>query len=87
MRIGESSWVRQRSALSIARMKLGKVTFSVHADGVPLWNSGRIEGGAPAIPVHVDLTGRETVRLVVEPHSHFDNLALADWAESRFTCA
>jgi len=23
---------------------------------------------------------------VVEPHSSFDNLALADWAESKFTC-
>ncbi|WP_461112889.1 sigma-70 family RNA polymerase sigma factor [Streptomyces chlorus] len=67
-------------------MKLGKVTFSVHADGVPLWNSGSIKGGAPATPVHVDLTGRRTVRLVVEPHSHFDHLVLADWAESRFTC-
>ncbi|MGY0068313.1 sigma-70 family RNA polymerase sigma factor [Streptomyces sp. QTS137] len=123
MRIGASSRVWQRPALSIAHrshsrgvtahggssvtidlnrpcsaydamvgvddltMKPGKVAFSVHADGVPLWNSGRIEGGAPAIPVHVDLTGRKTVRLVVEPHGHFDSLALADWARSRFTCA
>ncbi|ODA71199.1 RNA polymerase sigma factor [Streptomyces sp. AVP053U2] len=122
MRIGGSSWVWRRPALSIARRshspgvtvhgrssvtidlnrpcaaydatvgvddltrKLGKVTFSVHADGVPLWNSGRIRDGDPAVPVHVDLTGRKTVRLVVEPHSHFDNLALADWARSRFTC-
>ncbi|MEF9904910.1 sigma-70 family RNA polymerase sigma factor [Streptomyces sp. P9-A2] len=123
MRIRESSWVWQRSALSIARrshspgvtvrgrssvtidlnrpctaydatvgvddltMKPGKVTFSVHADGVPLWNSGPVKGGGRAVPVHVDLTGRKTVRLVVEPHSHFDRLALAGWAESRFTCA
>ncbi|MEV8597453.1 sigma-70 family RNA polymerase sigma factor [Streptomyces sp. NPDC052012] len=67
-------------------MKLGKVSFSVHADGVPLWNSGVIKGGDPAVPVHVNLTGRKTVRLVVEPHSHVDTVALADWAESRFTC-
>ncbi|WP_406469398.1 sigma-70 family RNA polymerase sigma factor [Streptomyces hirsutus] len=67
-------------------MKLGKVAFSVHADGVPLWNSGPIKGGDRAVPVHVDLTGRKTVRLVVEPRSPFDRLALADWAESRFTC-
>ncbi|MCX2922046.1 sigma-70 family RNA polymerase sigma factor [Streptomyces sp. NEAU-W12] len=121
-RIGESSWVWRRPALSIARrsyspgvtvhgrssvtidlnhpctahdavvgvddptMRLGKATFSVHADGVPLWNSGRIKGGDPVVPVHVDLTGRKTVRLVVEPHTHFDHLALADWARSRFTC-
>ncbi|WP_030422822.1 MULTISPECIES: NPCBM/NEW2 domain-containing protein [unclassified Streptomyces] len=65
---------------------LGKVRFSVHADGVRLWNSGMVKGGDRAIPVHVNLTGRETVRLVVEPHRPFDSVALADWAQSRFTC-
>ncbi|WP_308291854.1 sigma-70 family RNA polymerase sigma factor [Streptomyces sp. RS2] len=123
MRLAGSSWVWQRSALSIAdvryahgvtvhgrssvtidlnrdcssydalagiddlTMKLGKVHFSVYADGVRLWNSGMVKGGDPAVPVHVDITGRETLRLVTEPHSHFDSLALADWAQSRFTCA
>ncbi|CAL9493224.1 sigma-70 family RNA polymerase sigma factor [Streptomyces sp. enrichment culture] len=67
-------------------MKRGRVTFSVHADGVPLWNSGVVGGGDAAVPVHVDLTGRETVRLVVEPVGPFDGVALADWAQSRFTC-
>jgi hypothetical protein len=66
---------------------LGKVSFSVYADGVRLWRSGMVKGGDAAVPVHVDLTGRRTVRLVVEPHSNvFDQAALADWAESRFTC-
>lgn len=65
---------------------LGKVYFSVYADGVRLWKSGEIDGGDPARSVHVNLAGRETVRLVVEPHSSFDDLALADWAESKFTC-
>ncbi|MEV0982651.1 sigma-70 family RNA polymerase sigma factor [Streptomyces sp. NPDC049915] len=67
-------------------LKLGKVSFSVYADGVRLWRSGRIKGGDSAVPVHVDLTGRRTVMLVVAPHSHFDTLAVADWAESKFTC-
>ncbi|MFD3505305.1 sigma-70 family RNA polymerase sigma factor [Streptomyces sp. NPDC058678] len=66
---------------------LGKVYFSVHADGVQLWRSGMVKGGDAAVPVHVNLAGRRTVRLVVEPHSHLDNLALADWAESKFTCS
>ncbi|WP_217146028.1 NPCBM/NEW2 domain-containing protein, partial [Streptomyces sp. AC627_RSS907] len=123
MRLAGSSWVWQRSALSIGddryahgvtvhgrssvtidlnrscssydalvgvddlTQKLGKVHFSVHADGVRLWNSGMLKGGDPAVPVHVDIAGRETVRLVVEPHSPVDNVALADWAQSRFTCA
>jgi hypothetical protein len=65
---------------------LGKVYFSLYADGVRLWKSGEIDGGDPAQSVHVNLAGRKTVRLVVEPHSSFDDLALADWAESKFTC-
>ncbi|MFK4105013.1 sigma-70 family RNA polymerase sigma factor [Streptomyces sp. NPDC019531] len=66
---------------------LGKMYFSVYADGVRLWRSGLVEGGDPAVPVQVNLAGRETVRLVVEPHSPFDDLMLADWAESRFRCS
>ncbi|MPY64965.1 NPCBM/NEW2 domain-containing protein, partial [Streptomyces spongiae] len=66
--------------------RLGKVSFSVYADGTRLWKSPRIKGGDQAVPVHVDLNGRRTVRLVVEPHNHLDVVALADWAEARFTC-
>ncbi|MBC9727867.1 NPCBM/NEW2 domain-containing protein [Streptomyces sp. TRM68367] len=123
MRLGESSWVWQRSSVSIAdrtyahgvtvhgrssvtidlnrscsaydalvgvddlTLKLGNVSFSVRADGVQLWRSGVIKGGDPAVPVHVNLTGRRTVQLVVEPHSTFDTVALADWAEAKFTCS
>ncbi|MER7187866.1 NPCBM/NEW2 domain-containing protein, partial [Streptomyces hyaluromycini] len=65
---------------------LGQVTFAVYADGARLWRSGVVEGGQAAVPVHVDLTGHRTVRLVVEPRTAFDTLALADWAESKFTC-
>ncbi|WP_369197638.1 sigma-70 family RNA polymerase sigma factor [Streptomyces djakartensis] len=65
---------------------LGRVYFSVYADGVRLWRSGLVEGGDPAVPVHVDLTGRSTVRLVVEPRGALDDVTLADWAESTFTC-
>ncbi|WP_317444185.1 sigma-70 family RNA polymerase sigma factor [Streptomyces collinus] len=66
---------------------LGRVTFSVYADGVRLWRSGPVEGHDEAVPVHVGLAGRRTVRLVVEPHRDvFAQAALADWAEARFTC-
>ena len=67
-------------------LKLGKVYFSVHADGVPLWKSALVKGGDAAVPVQVDLTGRKAVRLVVEPHNHLDDVAVAGWAESTFTC-
>ncbi|GAA3911447.1 hypothetical protein GCM10023084_74370 [Streptomyces lacrimifluminis] len=65
---------------------LGQVRFSVFADGQRMWQSELIQGGQEAVPVHVDLTGRKTIRLVVEPHSPFDSVALADWAESKFMC-
>ncbi|MEU6228417.1 sigma-70 family RNA polymerase sigma factor [Streptomyces sp. NPDC047042] len=65
---------------------LGAVRFSVFADGERVWRSEVVQGGQGAVPVHVDLTGRKTIRLVVEPHSAFDSVALADWAESRFMC-
>ncbi|MEU3489638.1 sigma-70 family RNA polymerase sigma factor [Streptomyces massasporeus] len=67
-------------------LRLGKVYFSVYADGARLWRSPLVEGGDPAVPVHVNLTGRSTVRLAVEPRSALDNLMPVDWAESRFTC-
>ncbi|MES9620171.1 sigma-70 family RNA polymerase sigma factor [Streptomyces tuirus] len=67
-------------------LRLGKVYFSVYADGARLWRSPLVEGGDPAVPVHVNLTGRSTVRLVVEPRSALDNPMPVDWAESRFTC-
>ncbi|MEU1315077.1 sigma-70 family RNA polymerase sigma factor [Streptomyces tibetensis] len=122
MRIGSSSWVWQRSGLSVGgrryahgvtvhgrssvtidlnracssydalvgvddmTLRLGEVHFSVYADGVRLWRSPLVEGGDPAVSVHVNLTGRSTVRLVVEPRSAFDDLMPVDWAESRFTC-
>ncbi|MFI6810351.1 sigma-70 family RNA polymerase sigma factor [Streptomyces luteogriseus] len=67
-------------------LRLGKVYFSVYADGARLWRSPLVEGGDPDVPVHVNLTGRSTVRLVVEPRSALDNLMPVDWAASRFTC-
>ncbi|MGW2212322.1 sigma-70 family RNA polymerase sigma factor [Streptomyces sp. NPDC001781] len=66
---------------------LGRVAFAVYADGARLWRSGTVSGGDPAVPVHVDLAGRKTVRLVVEPRgTAFGQAAVADWATSRFSC-
>ncbi|MEU7413622.1 NPCBM/NEW2 domain-containing protein, partial [Streptomyces sp. NPDC042638] len=65
----------------------GRVSFSVYADGVPLWRSSTVGGRDRAVPVHVNLTGHRTVRLVAQPHGHvFDRAVPVDWAESRFTC-
>ncbi|MGW3669315.1 sigma-70 family RNA polymerase sigma factor [Streptomyces sp. NPDC005141] len=67
-------------------MGLGRMRFTVYADGSPLWQSPLIAGGDRAVPVHVNLTGHRTIRLVVEPRTPFGSAALGDWAESRFLC-
>ncbi|MFE7116539.1 NPCBM/NEW2 domain-containing protein [Streptomyces sp. NPDC057654] len=67
-------------------MGLGEVRFSVFGDAARLWRSGVVHGGDPAVPVHVPLTGRKTVRLVVESTSPMSTVALADWAQSRLSC-
>ncbi|MFF5039625.1 sigma-70 family RNA polymerase sigma factor [Streptomyces nigra] len=76
-----------RVGVDDSTLGLGRFSFSVHADGVRLWRSGTVQAGDAAVPVHVDLTGRRTVRLVVEPHGAFDTLLLADWADSKFRCS
>ncbi|MFF8643933.1 sigma-70 family RNA polymerase sigma factor [Streptomyces sp. NPDC015345] len=67
-------------------MELGRVRFSVYADGARLWRSPVIKGGDPALPVRVNLAGRKTIRLAVEPHTPFSSAALADWAQSKMRC-
>ncbi|MCM2390903.1 sigma-70 family RNA polymerase sigma factor [Streptomyces sp. CWNU-1] len=122
VRLGESSWLWQRTGLNIGgqwyghgatvharssvsidlnrdcssydalvgiddmTLTLGAARFSVYGDGAQLWSSPVIRGGDAAVPVHVSLAGLKTIRLVVEPHTAFDSVALADWAMSRISC-
>ncbi|MFJ6579204.1 sigma-70 family RNA polymerase sigma factor [Streptomyces sp. NPDC091368] len=65
----------------------GGVRFSVYGDGERLWRSAVVRAGDPPVPVHVDLTGRATIRLVVEEDTPFGRTAVADWAESRISCS
>ncbi|MCQ1580933.1 sigma-70 family RNA polymerase sigma factor [Streptomyces parvus] len=122
--MGRSSWIWQRSNVSIASTRyahgvtvhsrssvtielnrpctryeamvgvddmtlgLGAVRFSVfNGDGVRLWRSPVMEGGEPAVPVSVSIAGQSSIRLVVEPEGPMGGVALADWAESRISCA
>ncbi|MEE1941635.1 NPCBM/NEW2 domain-containing protein [Streptomyces sp. TRM 70361] len=64
----------------------GAVRFAVHADGVRLWRSGLLRRGDAPVPVRVPLTGRRTVRLVVEARTVVDQTVLADWVRARFGC-
>lgn len=70
-----------------APLGVGGVRFSVYGDDERLWRSDVVRPGDPPQPVHVDLTGRSTLRLVVEDHTPFGRVAVADWAMSRISCA
>jgi hypothetical protein len=73
----------------------GPVRFTVFGDGTQLWQSPLLGKGDAAVPVHADLTGHKTVRLVVTPAQQQEQqwtttlgaVALADWAESAFMCS
>ncbi|MFD9637067.1 NPCBM/NEW2 domain-containing protein, partial [Streptomyces violascens] len=67
-------------------MGLGAVRFSLYGDGARLWQSPVVHGGDPAVPVHADISGRRTIRLVVEPAGPFGGSTLADWAQSAISC-
>ncbi|MFE3253039.1 sigma-70 family RNA polymerase sigma factor [Streptomyces sp. NPDC059209] len=120
--IGQSSWLWQRSGMSIGGSRyghgvsmhasgsvtiqlnrpcatyramagvddltlgLGAVRFSVYGDGGRLWRSPVVRGGERAVPVNVGITGQKRIRLVVEPHTPFDSVAVADWARSGISC-
>ncbi|MFD6990557.1 sigma-70 family RNA polymerase sigma factor [Streptomyces sp. NPDC059943] len=65
---------------------LGAVRFSVYGDGGRLWRSPVVRGGEAAVPVSVGIGGQKRIRLVVEPHTPFDSVAVADWARSSISC-
>jgi RNA polymerase sigma factor (sigma-70 family) len=63
------------------------VDFAVYGDGSPLWRSGPVRAGDPAVPVHVGIEGYRTLELVVRPEGRGLGAAnLADWADSVITC-
>ncbi|WP_405686345.1 sigma-70 family RNA polymerase sigma factor [Streptomyces sp. NBC_01387] len=67
-------------------MGLGAVRFSVYGDDALLWSSPVVHGGDPAVPVRVGISGRRTVRLVVERAGAFGSVVPADWAQSQISC-
>ncbi|MFD9247370.1 NPCBM/NEW2 domain-containing protein, partial [Streptomyces sp. NPDC059556] len=70
-----------------ALLGVGGVRFSVYGDGERLWRSDVVRAGDPPVPVHVDISGRRTIRLVVEEHTPFGRAVVADWAQSRISCS
>jgi RNA polymerase sigma factor (sigma-70 family) len=71
----------------LVRLTRTTVDFAVYGDGTPLWSSGPVHAGDPAVPAHVGIKGYKTIELVVRPGSRGLGAAnLADWADAVVTC-
>lgn len=61
----------------------GSVVFRVFVDSEERYRSPVVRGGAPAIPVSVDVTGGRRLSLVVDFADRGDELDHADWLDAR----
>ncbi|UQX02168.1 sigma-70 family RNA polymerase sigma factor [Streptomyces sp. RerS4] len=64
----------------------GRLRFSVYADGQRLWRSEALGYGDLPAAVAVPLTGRKSVRLVVEQVGQGHLPTLASWADAVISC-
>ncbi|MEU3402733.1 sigma-70 family RNA polymerase sigma factor [Streptomyces sp. NPDC006670] len=64
----------------------GTVRFSVYADGQRLWRSGALGYADAPAAVQVPLSGRSTLRLVVEQAGQGSLPTLASWADAVISC-
>ncbi|MFE1416493.1 sigma-70 family RNA polymerase sigma factor [Streptomyces sp. NPDC085524] len=64
----------------------GEVRFSVYGDGQRLWQSGVLGYGDAPASVDVPLTGRSSLRLVVERAGPGRLPTLASWADAVISC-
>lgn len=64
----------------------GTVRFSVYADGQRLWRSGALGYVDAPAAVQVPLSGRSTLRLVVEQAGQGSLPTLASWADAVISC-
>jgi hypothetical protein len=65
----------------------GSVVFTIEVDGVVRFTSPLARGGAPAIPVMVDVTGARALTLIVTAGGDGNAGDWADWAEARLARA
>ncbi|WP_114809799.1 NPCBM/NEW2 domain-containing protein [Paraburkholderia kururiensis] len=63
-----------------------RAAFQVWADNVLLYDSGPLSAATPPKTVRVDISGRDTLRLVVTPRSGGDARDRAAWADPSVVC-
>lgn len=61
----------------------GSVRFRVFVDGRQEYASGPVRGGAPPVPVSIELTGAKRLDLIVDFAERADVLDHADWLSAR----
>jgi hypothetical protein len=64
----------------------GSVVFEVWADGRRLATSGLVRGPQPPVPLAADVTGLDTIALVVTPAGDGPAFDHADWGDARLAC-
>ncbi|WP_165795410.1 NPCBM/NEW2 domain-containing protein [Deinococcus koreensis] len=64
----------------------GTVAFQVFADGEKLFDSGVLTAKSPTRDVQVNLTGRQSLKLVVTDGGDHIGYDHADWADARVEC-
>lgn len=61
----------------------GAAVFVVEVDGTPRFVSPVLHGGAPPVPVRVDVSGAHTLTLAVRPATNYAVPDWTDWAAAR----
>ncbi len=64
----------------------GSVRFQVYGDGIKLWESAVLTGATASALVDVNVSGRSSLRLVVDGNGQED-YDHADWADARIVCS
>ncbi|PYE55735.1 NPCBM/NEW2 domain-containing protein [Deinococcus yavapaiensis] len=64
----------------------GKVVYQVFGDGVKLYESAALTGTSAPLPITVDVTGKNELKLVVTDGGDGIDYDHADWAAAKVTC-
>jgi chitodextrinase/glucose/arabinose dehydrogenase len=80
------TWTRFKAEIGIddeVTNPVASVVFEVWADGQRLFQSGTLRTSSATVPVDVDVTGRQQLRLLVTDAGDGANSDHADWADAR----
>ena len=74
------------SSTSAGVSGFGWVRFLVYGDGELLAETPVITNDSGAVPLSVDVTGVQRLRLVADEATNGKNFDHADWADAKVTC-